>query len=230
MLTEAEKISNNPCFSLEPTSPHGVLRLPVAPGCNMRCRFCLRRAAIHGAGDAGPFGAVLTPEGAVDKVAHRVEANHPPDRVEFAGPGEPLANAATFVVLRKLNWLYPDLALSVWTNGLLLPDRLGELAGAGVRSVTVAIHAAEPETAVRIYEWIIYRGRRSSGREAAEFLLYQQWSGLADVVEAGLEPVVSSVVIPGVNEKEMSLIAERALKLGVENVRSIPLAPQPAIP
>lgn len=220
---------NYPCFSLEP-APQGVLRLPVAPGCNMRCRYCFRQADGPGSGDAGPFGAILTPEGAVDRVAHRVDANHPPDRVELAGPGEPLANAATFVVLRKLNWLYPDLTLSAWTNGLLLPDRLGELAVAGVRSLTVSIHAVAPETAAGIYDWIIYRGRRLSGREAAEFLLHQQWSGLANAIEAGLETVVSSVIIPGVNEKEISLIADRALELGVENVRSMPLAPQPAIP
>lgn len=219
-----EGLQNHPCFSLEPPHEPGLLRLPVAPGCNMRCSFCIRRRDEARRGVPSISG-ILTPEGAVDRVAARVDAGEPPARVEIAGPGEPLANAATPVVLRKLHWLYPDLPLSVWTNGLLLPDRLGELVGAGVQALTISINAVKPEAAGRIYEWIIYRGRRYEGREAADLLLYQQWIGLINVIEAGLAVTVCTVRIPGVNEDEMSLIENRARELGADGMMILPLAP-----
>lgn len=212
-------IWNHPCFSLEPPREPGLLRLPVAPGCNMRCSFCIRRQNEAGRGGAASLTSILTPNGAVDRVAARVDAGGPPARVEIAGPGEPLANAATSVVLRKLHWLYPDLLLSVWTNGLLLPDRLGELVDAGVRSLTISINALRSETAGRIHEWIIYRGRRYEGREAADLLLHQQWTGLANAIEAGLSATVCSIGMPGVNEDEIPLIEKRSKELGADMVK-----------
>ncbi len=214
-----ESIRNHPCFLFEQPRQKDVLRLPVAPGCNMRCFFCIRRREDAGPVSTRAFSGILTPDGAVDRVAVRVDANDPPGMVELAGPGEPLANAATSVALRKLHWLYPDLLLSVWTNGLLLPDRLDELVKAGVTSLTVSINAVKPGTAERIYEWIVYRGRRYEGREAAALLLHQQWTGLANAIEAGLSATVYTVSIPGVNEGEIPLIEKHAADLGADSVR-----------
>ena len=80
--------------------------------------------------------------------------------------------------MRKINWEYPDLTLCVSTNGLLLPERLEQLIASGVRSLTVTINAVTPETAEKVYQWVIYQGRRYEGREAAELLLGNQWQGL----------------------------------------------------
>jgi nitrogen fixation protein NifB len=183
------------------------------------------RQGEAGRGEVLPFSGILTPEGAVDRVAALVDAGNPPARVEIAGPGEPLANAATSVVLRKVHWLYPDLPLSVWTNGLLLPDRLGELMDAGMRSLTISINAVKPETAERIYEWIIYRGRRYEGSAAADLLLNQQWIGFINAIEAGLTVTVYTLSIPGVNENEIPQIATRARELGADGVRVSQLIP-----
>lgn len=163
---------------------------------------------------------MLTPGGAVDRVAALIDAGTPPAGAEIAGPGEPLVNAATFTVLGKLRWLYPDLQLSVWTNGLLLPERLGELVGSGVSSLTVSIDAATPATAERVHEWIIHRGRRLEGRESAALLLAQQWNGLANAIEAGLAVTVCSLVLPGVNEADIPRIEKQARELGAACVRA----------
>ena len=207
-LTTANR-GYHPCFSEEPGTGPGILRLPVAPGCNMNCRYC-----------TGTSIRVLTPEGAIDLVASLVDGGTSPAGVEIAGPGEPLVNAPTLTVLTKLHWLYPDLPLSVWTNGLLLPERLDELVRSGVRSLTVSIHAASHDTIRHIHDWIIYRGRRLEGREAAEVLLYQQWRGLENAIEAGLSVSVFSVVLSGVNAHEVPLIDKRARSLGVDSVRN----------
>jgi nitrogen fixation protein NifB len=169
---------------------------------------------------------VLTPDEAVDRTRALVERSDRLSVVGIAGPGDPLVNAPTFVVLRKINWEYPDLTLCLSTNGLLLPDRLDQLISSGVKSLTVTINAVTPETAEKVYSWIIYHGRRYEGREAAELLLANQWKGLAMAVDAGLIVKVNSVYIPGVNGEELPLIAERAAKLGADLMNIIPLIPQ----
>lgn len=218
MGKEKEDLHDHPCFSPGFPQEPGSVRLPVAPGCNMRCFYCVRTPGRYDASRAGSFTGLLTPDGAVDRVAALVDAGKPPVRVEIAGPGEPLANAATSVVLRKIHWLYPDLLLSVWTNGLLLPDRIGELVDAGVRSLTVSINAVDPETAGRIYEWIIYRGRRYEGSAAADLLLNQQWIGLINTIEAGLAVNVYALSIPGVNDGEVPRVEKRARDIGADRV------------
>lgn len=195
----------------------------MGPGCGMGCSFCSRRS-----NDTGPRAGVSlseapAPDLAFDRVAGLVDAAQPPVRVELTGPGEPLVHAATPVLLRKLRWQYPDLRRSVWTNGLHLPDRLDELADAGAQSLVVSINAVRPETAERLYEWIIYRGRRYEGREAAVLLLRQQWTGLANALAAGLSVTVCSVMIPGVNDEDISLISGRARDLGADSVRTVRL-------
>jgi nitrogen fixation protein NifB len=218
MGEKTEGLHNHPCFSqVDPLEP-GFLRLRVAPGCNMQCSYCVKTPSRCQGPRTDSFTGVLTPEEAVERIAARIAGNEPLHAVELAGPGEPLANASTYVVLRKIGWLYPDVDLSVWTNGLLLPDRIGELVDAGVRSLTISINAVNPETAGRIYEWIIYRGRRYAGSAAADLLLNQQWIGLINAIEAGLAVTVYTFSIPGVNEGEVPRIGNRARELGADRV------------
>jgi nitrogen fixation protein NifB len=220
-----EGIRNHPCFSQEDPLEPGLLRLQVAPACNMRCSYCVRAPGRQDGSRTDSITGVPTPEEAVERVAAWIDGNKPLYVVELAGPGEPLANASTYVVLRKIGWLYPDVNLSVWTNGLLLPDRLDEIVKAGARSLTVSLNAISPETAEQIYEWILYRGRRYSGSEAADLLLNQQWMGLINAIEAGLAVTVYTVRIPGVNEDDIPLVEKRAEALGADKMMILPLTP-----
>jgi nitrogen fixation protein NifB len=146
--------------------------------------------------------------------------------IGVAGPGDPLANEETFEALRAINREYPELTLCVSTNGLLLPERLPDLIRAGVRSLTVTINAITCETAGRIYEWVSYKGRRLTGREAARVLLANQWSGLRAAAREGLLLKVNTVLIPGVNEAEVPRIAEFAGERGADLMNILPLIPQ----
>ncbi len=219
-------IKVHPCFSEEAHDKFGRAHLPVAPACNIQCRYCIRKFDCANECRPGITSRVLTPDEALDRTRALIERSDRLSVVGIAGPGDPLVNAPTFVVLRHIHYEYPDLTLCVSTNGLLLPDRLEQLIASGVRSLTVTINAVSPVTAEQIYSWIIYQGRRHTGREAAELLLANQWKGLAAAVEEGLIVKVNTVFIPGVNEAELPLIAERAGKLGADIMNIIPLIPQ----
>ena len=153
--TSRERIPILPCFSLDDPHASGCPRLPVAPASNIQCDFCSRTFDL-GEELQGPS---LTPETAVEHVRSRIERVR---SVVVSGPGAPHANAATFVVLRQLNCLFPELLLGISTNGLLLRDRLEQVVADGVRNIAITISSFWPETAKRAYSRILYKGRRYS--------------------------------------------------------------------
>ena len=207
-----------PCFSLQAAGGPSTLWLPVAPACNMQCIGCARRSDTLS--DLTGHGASLPPDEAIEKVADAVRRGAQPSGVVIWGPGEPLVNAPTFVVLKKLAWLYPDLEVTVGTNGLLLPDRLEELVRTGVRNIVLSVNAASLGTAGRLYDWAIYHGRKYTGEDAARLVLQQQWNGLENAVEAGLSVTVYTADIAGVNDHEAPEIKRRAEDVGAAGVVS----------
>ena len=219
-------IKEHPCFTEEAHTRFSRAHLSVAPACNIQCRYCIRKFDCANESRPGITSRVLTPEEAVERTRALVDRSERLSVVGIAGPGDPLVNAPTYVTLRQIHWEYPDLTLCVSTNGLLLSDRLEQLLSSGVRSLTVTINAVTAETAAKIYSWVIYQGRRYEGREAAELLLRNQWQGLQNAIEAGLITKVNTVFIPGVNDREIPLIAERAGKLGADIMNILPLIPQ----
>lgn len=219
-------IKTHPCFNFEAHGKFGRIHLPVAPACNIQCRYCVRKYDCANESRPGITSRVLAPWEAGERVEAFVERNDWVTVVGIAGPGDPLANEATFETLRLINRQFPDLTLCVSTNGLALPDRLGDLVKAGVKSLTVTINAVSPAVAEKVYAWVLYRGKRLRGIQAAENLVRNQWHGLTNAIEAGLIVKVNSVLIPGVNETELPLIAERAGNLGADIMNVLPLIPQ----
>ncbi len=225
-IVQKNILETHPCFSEEAHHKFGRVHLPVAPACNIQCRYCVRKFDCANESRPGITSRVLTPDEAIERVEALVGRNDKLSVVGIAGPGDPLVNAPTFVALKKINWAFPDLTLCVSTNGLLLPDKLELLIAAGVKSLTITINSTSPEIAENVYAWVIYHGKRYTGRDAAELLLKNQWQGLAGAVAAGLIVKVNTVMIPGVNEREIPLIAERAGALGAVLMNILPLIPQ----
>ena len=224
--TNKDFIKVHPCFSEEAHTRFSRAHLSVAPACNIQCRYCIRKFDCANESRPGITSRVLNPDEAIERVRVLVDRSERLSVVGIAGPGDPLVNAPTYVTLRQVHWEYPDLTLCFSTNGLLLSDRLAQLLSTGVRSLTVTINAVTPETAEKIYSWVIYRGRRYEGSEAAELLLRNQWQGLENAIDAGLIVKVNTVFIPGINDHEIPLIAERAGKLGADIMNILPLIPQ----
>ncbi len=201
-----------PCFNPLAAGGPSMLRLSVAPACNMQCMHCSRRS--DSLSDLEAPGISLPPDEAVEQVSVAVARGAASSGVVVWGPGEPLVNAPTFVVLKKLSWLYPKLAITVGTNGLLLPDRMEELVRSGVRNIVLSVNAVSLGTAGRLYDWAIYRGRRYTGEDAARLVLQQQWNGLENAIEAGLSVTVYTADIAGVNDHEVTEIKRRAEDIG----------------
>jgi nitrogen fixation protein NifB len=224
--TPKDILKTHPCFSVEAHTKFGRMHLPVAPACNIQCKYCVRKYDCANESRPGITSRVLTPSEAVERVEAFVERNDRVSVIGIAGPGDPLANEATFETLSALRRGFPHLTLCVSTNGLLLPERLADLVRAGVKSLTVTINAVLPETAERIYSWVLYHGKRLSGREAAMTLLANQWAGLSNAIEMGLLVKVNSVYLPGVNDDDLALVAKRAGELGADIMNVLPLIPQ----
>ncbi len=224
--TNKNFIKTHPCFTEEAHTRFSRAHLSVAPACNIQCRYCIRKYDCANESRPGITSKVLTPDEAVERTRVLVERSDRLSVVGIAGPGDPLANVATYVTMEKIHSEFPDLTLCVSTNGLLLPERLEQLIASGVRSLTVTINAVTPETAEKVYRWVSYQGKRYEGRAAAELLLGKQWQGLEMAVQAGLVVKVNTVYIPGVNDHEIPLIAEQAGKRGAEIMNILPLIPQ----
>jgi nitrogen fixation protein NifB len=218
--------ATHPCFSEEAHHKFGRVHLPVAPACNIQCKYCVRKYDCANESRPGVTSSVLKPGQAVERVRTLVERNDRISVIGIAGPGDPLANDATFEVLSSINREFPELTLCVSTNGLLLTDRLHELMKCGVRSLTITMNAVTPETAEKIYSWVSYRGRRYAGKEAAECLICNQTRGLRNAIDAGFMVKVNSVFIPGVNSTELPLVAWLAGMRGADIMNVLPLIPQ----
>jgi len=215
----------HPCYYEEAHREYARMHVPVAPMCNVQCKFCNRAFDCANETRPGVTSRLLSPDEAVAKVG-RVLENIPKLRVVgVAGPGEPLANKETFDTLRRLRVAYPDLTLCLATNGLLLPGHADELKAVGVSYVTVTVNAIDPKVGAEIYSWVRVDGATLRGREAFDVLSSRQWDGLARCVEDGMVAKVNSVLIPGVNEAELPRIAERAAKAGAFVMNVIPFLP-----
>jgi nitrogen fixation protein NifB len=224
--TDGSIFKKHPCFSKEAHHTFGRIHLPVAPICNIQCKYCIRKYDCANESRPGITSTVLSPANAVERVRCLLERNQNISVIGIAGPGDPLANEATFEVLSSVKKEFPEIILCLSTNGLLLADKLGEILEAGVHSITITINAVLPKTAAKIYSWISYRGRRYTGENAAELLLSNQWKGLYQAKEAGLAVKVNSVFIPGVNDKDLPFIALQAGKKSADIMNIIPLLPQ----
>ena len=216
----------HPCF--DPATRHTSARvhLPVAPRCNLQCRYCNRQTDCLHESRPGVTSGVLTPVQALEYL-HRVVEKIPQTRVVgIAGPGDPLANPdETLETLRLVKVAYPDLLLCLATNGLTLPPYLDELASLGVSHVTVTINAVDPEVSRNIYDWMRYGRRTHSGIEAAEYLWDQQKTSLEGLVARGIIAKVNTLVIPGINDFHVGQVAHATAGLGASYHNLIPLYP-----
>jgi nitrogen fixation protein NifB len=144
----------------------------------------------------------------------------------IAGPGEPLANDATFETFGLIEKEYPHLIKCVSTNGLLLPDRLDEMLAVNVHSLTITINALDPEVGARIYSNINYRGEPVTGEDGVRLLINNQLEGLAAATRHGILTKVNTVLIPGINDDQITLIAHKVKELGAYVMNIMPVIPQ----
>jgi len=150
-------VRDHPCYSETAHHRWARLHLPVAPRCNIACAYCDRRVSdcLHVTRPGLTSRIVRTAE--VPSIVRAALEAEPRLRVVgVAGPGEPLANPETLPALAAAKREaarvgHPGLVLCLATNGLRLPDLVGELARVGVTAVTVTVNTVRPEVATHIY-------------------------------------------------------------------------------
>jgi nitrogen fixation protein NifB len=145
--------------------------------------------------------------------------------IGVAGPGDPLANEQTFETLSIIHREYPQMLKCMCTNGLVLEDRLDEIAAVGIRAITVTVNATSADVGKDIYSWARYKGVTYHGKEAASLLISKQFSSIEKAVDAGFSLKVNTVFIPGINDREMPRIARKVSGLGARVMNIMPLIP-----
>lgn len=223
-----KNIQGHPCFSGN-HHKNGRMHLAVAPRCNIKCGYCSRKHDCANESRPGVTSRLLTPDEAIRKVREVMasEILGPVIKViGIAGPGDPLANEETFETFRLIGDEFPHLIKCMSTNGLLLPEKIDALNDLGLCSLTVTVNALDPDVAARIYSHILYHGKRYSGREAAEILIANQLEGVRKAAEYGMTVKVNTVLIPGVNEEQITPLSFKLKELGASVMNIMPLIPQ----
>jgi nitrogen fixation protein NifB len=215
---------DHPCFSPEARHTSARVHLPVAPRCNVQCRFCDRKFDCTNESRPGVTSRVLAPEEALDYLA-RIRAKLPQLAVVgIAGPGDPFANAGeTMETLRLVRSAHPDLRLCVATNGLQLPPYIAELAELKVSHVTVTVNAVDPAIGSLVYAWVRDGKRSLASAEGAALLLERQLDGISQLKARGITVKINTLILPGINDAHIPAVAERMKTLGVDIMNCMPL-------
>jgi len=221
----ADALKAHPCYNEDAHKKFARMHLPVAPRCNIQCNYCNRKYDCSNESRPGVTSSVLTPEEASEKVGIVREKIPELSVVAVAGPGDPLANDETFGTLELIQKKYPDITLCLSTNGLMLPKYAERLYGLGVRFVTVTMNAFDPEVSSKIYEFVIWEGKKLKGKAAAERLLANQLEGIKRCIALGMLVKVNIVLIPGINDAHIPELVNAVKKLGVYIVNILPLIP-----
>ena len=214
---------NHPCFNVKARKKYGRVHLPVAPRCNIQCKFCNRKFDCVNESRPGVSSGILSPYQALVYLEHVFEARKNIAVVGIAGPGDPFANAAeTLETMALVRAQYPDIILCVATNGLGLPPHLDRLVEIGVGHVTVTVNAVDTAVAEEIYSWVRWGKRALRAREGVKILLDRQLAAIEGLKARGITVKVNAILIPGVNDHHIPEVARATGDLGVDIFNCLP--------
>ena len=219
-------LDQHPCFNIKAHKTYGRVHLPVAPRCNIQCKFCNRKFDCVNESRPGVTSAILTPPQAMVYLKE-VMAQKPNIKVVgIAGPGDPFANAKetieTFELVRKA---YPEMLLCVASNGLNILDYLDDLARLKVSHVTITVNAVDPEIGAKIYSWMRIGKKVVRPEDGAEILLKRQLAVIAGLKERGILTKVNSILLPGINDNHIEKVARVMGELEVDIFNCMPYYP-----
>ena len=224
----SSEIPYHPCMHEDAHDQLARLHLPVAPHCNIHCRFCKREITppeIHVNGP-GITAGILSPEQALFKTKKFLEKWGDKSIVGVAGPGEPLANPETFETLELIRKEYPFVRFCLCTNGLNLLDSVEVIKKLRIKHLTVTINGIQPETVAKIQPWVKKNSKIIIGEEGARILIKSQLEGIKAATASGIFTKVNTVVIPDINDYQVEMIARTVRELGAGLLNLIPLIPR----
>ncbi|MET3582903.1 nitrogen fixation protein NifB [Mesorhizobium robiniae] len=224
-----EKIKDHPCYSEEAHHYFARMHVAVAPACNIQCNYCNRKYDCANESRPGVVSERLTPDQALRKVIAVASEVPQLSVLGIAGPGDACYDwKKTKATFERVAREIPDIKLCISTNGLALPDHVGELADMNVDHVTITINMIDPEVGAKIYPWIFYDHRRYTGVEAARILHQRQMLGLEMLTARGILTKINSVMIPTVNDEHLIEVNRWVKERGAFLHNVMPLISDPA--
>jgi nitrogen fixation protein NifB len=224
-------LTQHPCFNSDVRHTTGRIHLPVAPKCNIQCNYCDRKFDCMNESRPGVTSAVLEPKQALaylDKVLERVPQLKV---VGIAGPGDPFATPdETLETLRLVREKYPEMLLCVASNGLNVAPYAEELGRLQVSHVTITVNTVDPAIGVKIYSWVRDHKTIYRGEEAARILLERQLASIKALKAAGVTLKVNTILMPGINDGHVDVVAEQMRALGADVMNCLPLYPVEGTP
>lgn len=219
-------LNHHPCFNKKAHHQFGRVHLPVAPRCNIQCKFCNRQFDCVNESRPGVTSAVLSPAQAMVYLEEVLRRKPDTSVVGIAGPGDPFANADQILeTCRRVRERYPDMMLCVATNGLNVAPYLDELAGLKVSHVTVTVNAVDPRIGAKIYSWMRIGKQVVRAEQGADILLDRQLAAIKGLKERGIMVKVNSIIIPGINEDHIEAVAAKMNTLDVDLFNCMPYYP-----
>lgn len=218
--------STHPCFNPDAKGKFGRVHLPVAPKCNIQCKYCNRKYDCVNESRPGVTSNVLSPGQALHYVGRLKGLKKTISVVGIAGPGDPMANAEetleTMALIRKK---HPEMILCLSTNGMNMPAHAKKIAEIGVSHVTITMNAIKPEVGSQIYSWVRDGKKVYRGDEAFNVLFARQVDAIKQLKALGVTVKVNSILLPGVNDHHLGEVAAFCGELGVDLHNVIPLVP-----
>ncbi|MCX7654955.1 MAG: nitrogenase cofactor biosynthesis protein NifB [Treponemataceae bacterium] len=221
----------HPCFDDRARHMYGRVHVPVAPRCNIQCNYCNRNFDCAHESRPGVSSRIMKPEDTPEYVELLLKRCPSVAVVGIAGPGDPFANPEeTLKTLSLLHGAFPDLLLCVATNGLNLAPYIGELANLGVSHVTITINTVDPMIGQYLYAWVRKGKRCLTGYEAAANLIEEQLSCIPSLKKAGILVKINTVLVPGINDAQVGILAQKLASMGADIMNILPLYPVKGTP
>ncbi|MDR1676855.1 MAG: radical SAM protein [Deltaproteobacteria bacterium] len=217
-------LNSHPCFSTHCQPTTGRIHLPVAPSCNIFCRFCSRGLTTK-INRPGQAAKVLTPEQALGVVEAALLLCPELRVVGIAGPGDPLASAEALDTLILIKEKYPQLINCLSTNGLSLASSMERIMAAKIQTITVTVNAVKPVILESLNRGVLVKGSFIGGLSGASLLIEAQERGIRLAHENHLIIKVNTVLVPGINDGHIGEVAEKVKSWGADILNVIPLIP-----
>ena len=220
-----DKTPFHPCMNDEAHYLIPRLHLPVAPLCNIYCKFCNRKISLNDTKTRCPglAGRILTPDQALKKTRQFLDRFGSSGIIGIAGPGDPLANQETFKTFELIRKAFPEAAFCLCTNGLNLLGSIKKLNALKIKHLSISMNGLLPEIVAKITPWVKVNGRIIKGEEGARVLIENQLAGIRAAVSCYMFVKINTVVIPRINGFHVERIAETVKKLGVGLFNPVPL-------
>lgn len=179
------------------------LRISLTDHCNLRCCYCMPETTK----DFLNMAQLMTGEEIV--TITKLMARNGVKKVKLTG-GEPLLREDLIDIIRAIKSIPQIEQVTLTTNGVLLKEKMKELAEAGIASINISLDTRDPESFMRITKRDFF---------------YQVWSGIREALNyPDIDLKINMVPIDSSKENILGMAElARDNKLAVRYIEMMPM-------